>query len=76
MSSAIEAVVFEVTLQAIDKYYTESYIAEDITDELKKRYGGTWHCIIGNFSSYVYYTSNHYIYFHIGGKYYLIFQSH
>ena len=54
---------------AIDKYDggTEMQISECIKKFFDSKYAPNWHCVVGkHFSSYVTYTSKHYIFFYIG----------
>ncbi|RYG51950.1 hypothetical protein EON67_02305 [archaeon] len=48
----------------------------DIKKEFDKKYGPTWHCIVGrNFGSYVTHESKHFIYFYLGQIAVLLFKS-
>lgn len=39
----------------------------DIKKEFDKKYGPTWHCIVGrNFGSYVTHETKHFLYFYLG----------
>jgi hypothetical protein len=62
----METLAFEVALQAMDKYSGWGDIAKYINDEFTKRYGRTWHCIVGGFGFHVYNEGSYYIYFTIG----------
>jgi outer membrane cobalamin receptor len=48
----------------------------DIKKEFDKKYGPTWHCIVGrNFGSYVTHETKHFIYFYLGQVAILLFKS-
>lgn len=75
MTDEMQREVIEVSRAAIDKsstvyfqlYNKDQQIASYIKDELRAKYHGTWHCIVGrNFGSYVTHETKHYIYFYIG----------
>lgn len=42
-------------------------LCPDIKKEFDKKYGPTWHCIVGrNFGSYVTHETKHFLYFYLG----------
>ena len=48
----------------------------DIKKEFDKKYGPTWHCIVGrNFGSYVTHETKHFIYLYMGQVAILLFKS-
>jgi dynein light chain LC8-type len=54
MSDDMQKVAIKITQQAMESYTVEKDIAAHIKREFDKKYGPTWHCIIGrNFGSYV-----------------------
>ncbi|CAD8107105.1 unnamed protein product [Paramecium sonneborni] len=76
MSDEMQREVIEVSRQAIDKSSTDQQIASYIKDELRAKYHGTWHCIVGrNFGSYVTHETKHYIYFYIGQLAIMLFKT-
>lgn len=53
----------------------DTYTA-DIKKEFDKKYGPTFHCIVGrNFGSYVTHETKHFIYFYLGQVAVLLFKS-
>ncbi|CAL9126388.1 unnamed protein product [Musa textilis] len=61
---------------AFEKHRLEKDIAEYIKKEFDKKYGATWHCIVGrNFGSYVTHETNHFLYFYVDSKAVLLFKS-
>lgn len=54
MTQEMQDEVIECANQALEKFNIEKDIAAHIKREFDKRYGTTWHCIVGkNFGSYV-----------------------
>ena len=54
MSEEMQQEALECANQALEKYNIEKDIAAHIKREFDKKYGTTWHCIVGrNFGSYV-----------------------
>ncbi len=48
----------------------------DVKKEFDKKYGPTWHAIVGrNFGSYVTHETKHFIYFYLGQVAVLLFKS-
>ncbi len=75
-------VVYEKSSEALEKFMVDGQkkelkeIAAFIKREFDKKFGGTWHCIIGNsFGAWVTYEKNCYIYFYIGQWAILLFKS-
>ncbi|KAG5632933.1 hypothetical protein H5410_004650 [Solanum commersonii] len=63
-------------LPAFEKHNVEKDVAELIKKEFDKKYGPTWHCIVGkNFGSYVTHETNHFVYFYLDSKAVLLFKS-
>ncbi|ORZ03090.1 dynein light chain 1, cytoplasmic [Syncephalastrum racemosum] len=53
MSEEMQQEAIESSTQALEKYNIEKDIAAHIKREFDKKYGATWHCIVGrNFGSY------------------------
>ncbi|RIA84034.1 dynein light chain type 1-domain-containing protein [Glomus cerebriforme] len=76
MSDEMQREALDTAKQALDKYNIEKDIAAHIKREFDKRYGTTWHCIVGkNFGSYVTHETKHFIYFYIGPIAILLFKS-
>ncbi|RUP49685.1 dynein light chain type 1-domain-containing protein [Jimgerdemannia flammicorona] len=54
MSEEMHHEAIECATQALEKYNIEKDIAAYIKREFDKKYGPTWHCVVGrNFGSYV-----------------------
>ena len=51
-------------------------IAAYIKKEFDKKYGPTWHCVVGrNFGSYVTHETKNFVYFYLGQVAVLLFKS-
>ncbi|KAK9466337.1 dynein light chain type 1-domain-containing protein [Lipomyces arxii] len=76
MSEDMQSVVLDVAVQAMEQYNIEKDIAAHIKKELDRRFGQTWHCIVGrNFGSYVTHETRHFIYFYLGPIAVLLFKT-
>lgn len=76
MSANMQDDSVKVALSALDKFNIEKDIAAYIKKEFDKKYGPTWHCIVGrNFGSYVTHETKHFIYFYLGQVAILLFKS-
>lgn len=76
MSEEMQVAAAECAGEAFEKYTMEKDIAAYIKREFDKRYGASWHCIVGkNFGSYVTHESQHFIYFYIGQLAVLLFKA-
>ncbi|RKP22542.1 dynein light chain type 1-domain-containing protein, partial [Syncephalis pseudoplumigaleata] len=54
MSDDMQKVAIKTTQQALELFTVEKDIAAHIKREFDKKYGPTWHCVVGrNFGSYV-----------------------
>jgi dynein light chain LC8-type len=52
--------------QAMEKFNVEKDIAAYVKKEFDKKYGATWHAVVGrNFGSYVTHETKHFIYFYV-----------
>ncbi|ORY77021.1 dynein light chain 1 protein DLC-1 [Protomyces lactucae-debilis] len=61
---------------AMEKHNVEKDIAAYIKQDFDRRFGTTWHVIVGrNFGSYVTHETRHFIYFYLGQMAFLIFKS-
>eukprot|EP01003_Olkasia_polycarbonata_P002090 NODE_1442_length_540_cov_66.429735_g1365_i0.p1 GENE.NODE_1442_length_540_cov_66.429735_g1365_i0~~NODE_1442_length_540_cov_66.429735_g1365_i0.p1 ORF type:complete len:92 (+),score=15.14 NODE_1442_length_540_cov_66.429735_g1365_i0:71-346(+) len=66
----------ECALQATEKHNIEKDVAGYIKKEFDRKYGATWHCIVGrNFGSYVTHESKNFIYFQYQQCAILLFKS-
>jgi len=66
----------EIASAALEKYNIEKDIAAQIKKEFDRKYGPTWHVVVGkNFGSYVTHETKHFIYFYVGSLAILIWKS-
>jgi len=66
----------DIASAALEKYNIEKDIAANIKKEFDKKYGPTWHVVVGkNFGSYVTHETKHFIYFYIGTLAILLWKS-
>ncbi|URE22426.1 Acyl-CoA dehydrogenase, C-terminal domain [Musa troglodytarum] len=69
MSEKMRNDAIDCARAAFEKHRLEKEIAEYIKKEFDKKYGQTWHCIVGrNFGSYVTHETNHFLYFYVDSK--------
>ncbi|KAF5397112.1 Dynein light chain [Paragonimus heterotremus] len=62
--------------EAMDRCTLEKDVAACLKKEMDKRYGPTWHCIVGrNFGSYVTHEAKNFLYFYMGQSSVLLFKS-
>lgn len=66
----------ECGVQALQSDITDREIAAYVKKEFDKKYGPTWHCIVGkHYGSFVTHEAYNYMYFMLGQKSVLIFKS-
>lgn len=76
MSEDMKAHVFEVSQKAVDDNQKTVDIAAVIKKDMDKKYGPTWHCIVGkNFGSFVSHEGGNFIYFYQGNLAILLFKT-
>ncbi|KAF5316625.1 hypothetical protein D9619_006677 [Psilocybe cf. subviscida] len=76
MSEEMQQESVDIASAALEKYNIEKDIAAQIKKEFDRRYGATWHVVVGkNFGSYVTHETKHFIYFYIGTLAILIWKS-
>uniref|UniRef100_A0A914C0I1 Dynein light chain n=1 Tax=Acrobeloides nanus TaxID=290746 RepID=A0A914C0I1_9BILA len=76
MPEEVQQEAIDYAIQALEKYTVEKDIAAYIKKEFDKKYGPTWHCIVGrNFGSYVTHETKHFIYFYLAQVAILLFKS-
>ncbi|KAM3357837.1 dynein light chain LC6, flagellar outer arm [Capsicum galapagoense] len=76
MKSDVQKEAVDIAIAAFEKCNVEKDVAEQIKKEFDKKYGPTWHCIVGkNFGSYVTHETNHFVYFYLDSKAVLLFKS-
>jgi dynein light chain LC8-type len=76
MSSKMQEYGISTALRALNKYNHEYKIATFIKREFDKKYGQTWHCIVGhNFGSCVSRENKHFIHSSSGGMAILLYKT-
>ena len=76
MSEEMSADAIDTATNALTKFQLEKDMAAFIKREFDKKYGPTWHCIVGrHFGSYVTHETKHFIYYYIGNMAILLFKS-
>ena len=76
MTNQMQDESVKTAVTALEKFNIEKDIAAYIKKEFDKKYGATWHCIVGrNFGSYVTHETKHFIYFYLGQVAILLFKS-
>ncbi|KAF9244089.1 dynein light chain type 1-domain-containing protein [Melanogaster broomeanus] len=76
MTEEMQQESVDIASAALEKYNIEKDIAAQIKKEFDKRFGATWHVVVGkNFGSYVTHETKHFIYFYIGPLAILIWKS-
>lgn len=76
MESDMQQVAVDTCIEAMDKYQVEKDIAAWIKKAFDKKYGPTWHVVVGkNFGSFVTHETKHFFYAYVGSVAVLIFKS-
>ncbi|KAK6161091.1 hypothetical protein DH2020_004472 [Rehmannia glutinosa] len=76
MKEDVQKEAIDIAVAAFENYNVEKDVAEHIKKMFDKKYGPTWHCIVGkNFGSYVTHETNHFVYFYLDSKAVLLFKS-
>ncbi|KAJ2157666.1 Dynein light chain [Coemansia sp. RSA 552] len=76
MSEDMQKAIIEIAQEAYEKSKLEKDIASYIKRECDKRFGNSWHVIVGrNFGSYVTHEVGHFIYFYNKFLAHLVFKS-
>jgi len=76
MSEEMQQEAVETASAALAKFSVEKDIASNLKKEFDRKYGPTWHVVVGkNFGSYVTHETKHFIYFYIGPLAFLIWKS-
>lgn len=76
MTQEMQQDAINIGNKGLDTYILEKDIACYIKMEFDKKYGATWHCIVGrNFSAFVTHETKHFMYFYIGQNGILLFRS-
>ncbi|CAE6516135.1 unnamed protein product [Rhizoctonia solani] len=75
MSDDMQQESIDIATASLEKFNIEKDIAAHIKREFDRRYGTTWHVVVGkNFGSYVTHETKHFIYFYIGSLAFLIWK--
>jgi len=76
MSEEMQQESVDIASAALEKYSVEKDIAAQIKKEFDRKFGPTWHVVVGkNFGSYVTHETKHFIYFYVGTLAFLIWKS-
>ncbi|KFP56244.1 Dynein light chain 1, cytoplasmic [Cariama cristata] len=76
ISKEMQQDAVEFTILAIEKCNVEREIATVVKREFEKKYGPTWHCILGRkFGSFVSHETKHLIFFLVLGVNVLLFEA-
>ncbi|XP_051128092.1 uncharacterized protein LOC127249374 [Andrographis paniculata] len=76
MKEDMQKEAVDIAIDAFENHSVEKDVAENIKKMFDKKYGPTWHCIVGkNFGSYVTHETNHFVYFYLDSKAVLLFKS-
>ncbi|KAG9048014.1 Dynein light chain [Tulasnella sp. UAMH 9824] len=76
MTEEMQKEAIEICQAALAAHKVEKDIASYCKKEFDKKYGPTWHAVVGkNFGSYVTHETKHFIYFYIGPLAFLIWKS-
>ena len=76
MTDDMQQDAIETVVQAIQTETVHKDIAAYTKKEFDKKYGPTWHCIVGkNYGSYVTHESQHFMYFFLDELAILLFKS-
>ncbi|VDD79702.1 unnamed protein product [Mesocestoides corti] len=76
MDESMQSLAVELAGGALERFTVEKDIASHIKKEFDKRYGPTWHCVVGrNFGSYVTHEVHNFVYFYIGTLAFLLFKA-
>ncbi|KAF7257006.1 hypothetical protein EG68_08172 [Paragonimus skrjabini miyazakii] len=91
MAEEMQQGAVDICEEAMEKYTVEKDIAAYLKKEMDKRYGPTWHCVVGrNFGSslsrsnlisfyftysYVTHETHSFVYFYLGQSAVLLFKS-
>ncbi|OMJ91165.1 hypothetical protein SteCoe_6333 [Stentor coeruleus] len=76
MTDDMQQDAIETAVQAIQTETAHKSIAAYLKKEFDKKYGPTWHCIVGkNYGSFVTHEAQHFIYFFLDDLAILLFKS-
>ncbi|KAG0263582.1 MAG: dynein light chain [Linnemannia gamsii] len=76
MAEEMQQDAIEVAIRAFTQFAIEREMAAYLKKEFDRKYGLTWHCIVGrNFGSFVTHETKHFIYFYLGQIAVLLYKS-
>ncbi|SCZ87854.1 BZ3500_MvSof-1268-A1-R1_Chr2-3g05322 [Microbotryum saponariae] len=76
MSDEMQKVAIQTAIDALEKHEIEKDIAAYIKRDFDKRYGPTWHVVVGkSFGSFCTHESGHFVYFYLGSIAILLFKA-
>ncbi|SCV74898.1 BQ2448_7927 [Microbotryum intermedium] len=76
MSDEMQKVAIQTAIEALEKNEIEKDIAAYIKRDFDKRYGPTWHVVVGkSFGSFCTHESGHFVYFYLGSIAILLFKA-
>jgi dynein light chain LC8-type len=77
MSEDMQAEATDMAVNAMREFKNvEKDVAVALRKEFEKKYGPTWHCIVGKrFGSFVTHETAHFIYFYLGQTAFLLFKT-
>ncbi|KAF8571895.1 hypothetical protein P879_01378 [Paragonimus westermani] len=76
MSEESQEDAVHTAAEALDRFQEVTEIPEFIKKEFDKKYGPSWHCIVGtNFCSYFTHLQECFVYFSLNGRDYLLFKT-
>ncbi|KAF8507706.1 dynein light chain type 1-domain-containing protein [Gautieria morchelliformis] len=76
MAEEMQQESVDIATAALEKFSVEKDIAANIKKEFDRKYGPTWHVVVGkNFGSYVTHETKHFIYFYVGPLAILVWKS-
>ncbi|KDE05322.1 dynein light chain 1, cytoplasmic [Microbotryum lychnidis-dioicae p1A1 Lamole] len=76
MADEMQKVAIQTAIDALEKHEIEKDIAAYIKRDFDKRYGPTWHVVVGkSFGSFCTHESGHFVYFYLGSIAILLFKA-
>lgn len=76
MAENIQQDAVNIATEALKKFNIEKDLAAFIKREFDKKYGPTWHCVVGrNFGSFVTHEVKNFIYFYLGQLAFLLWKT-
>ncbi|KER32423.1 dynein light chain type 1 [Opisthorchis viverrini] len=76
MTAEMQDIAVNTAAYGLDNFNVEKDVAAHLKKEFDRRFGPTWHCIVGkNFGSYVTHEAQNFIYFYLQDRAFLLFKS-